>query len=171
MTAAPLLNYAEQWDQDDAPLDLTLPSGKVVQVRQPDALLMAKQGLIPDSLTPIVEAFIFEKEKTLSRANAADQPPGARLKAYADYMRYVDVICVGACVNPVLRFAPKRGELAPDRLSIADRIHIWKWAEGLVGELAPFPAGAGGEDAGVSTVDGGEADVPAERAHSVALPA
>lgn len=171
MGTTTILNYADQWDHEDAPHDLTLPSGKVVQVRTPDVLTMAKNGLIPDALTPIVEQYIFEREKTLARVNATDQAPGSRLKAYADYMRYVDVMCVGACVSPTVRFAPKRGEMAVDRLSVADRIAIWMWAEGLARELAPFPDGAGGADAGVSPVADGAGDEHApEPADRVALP-
>jgi len=164
-------DYAAQWAEDEI-TELTLPSGKKVQVRQPDVLTMAKQGLIPDHLTPIVERFVFDQAGMLRRTNAPDQPPGERLKGYADYMRYVDVVVVGACVNPVVRFKPKAGEVAVERLSTADRIHIWQWSEGLATDLAAFPDDGDGAGAGVPAVaDGAGTGAAAEPADRADIPA
>jgi hypothetical protein len=153
-------DYAAQWD-DEAPTELTLPSGRRCLVRTPDVLAMATQGLIPDNLTPLVERWIFEKEAMLAAANATDQPPGAKLKALAEYNRYVSVIVVGACVEPVVRFAPKAGEIHPDRIAPADQIEIWKWAEGLTGALSTFPDDAAGPTPDLPVVADGEGAEPA----------
>jgi len=156
------LNFIDQWQDDDAPHELTLPSGKTVLVRTPDVLTMTMRGgLIPDVLTPLIEKYVFEKEQIIARANATDQPPGDRLKHYAEFMKCVDIVAVGACVNPVLRFTPKKGELAIDRLTVADRLAIYMWAEGLTAPLAAFPARADGEDALLPAVDRGAGDEPA----------
>lgn len=156
-------DYAAQWDEPD-PEELTLPSGKKVLVRMPDLLVMAKAGLIPDALSPIVESFIFDKEGTIAKINDTNKPPGSRLADYSQYMKYVDVLVVGACVAPVVRFAPKAGELHPDQIATPDRIAIWQWAEGLPTALAAFLAGGEGQDAGVpSLADGEEPESAPER--------
>jgi len=152
---AAAFNYTEQW-ADEAPTELTLPSGKKVLVKTPDVLAMATAGRIPDNLTPLVERWIFEKEAMVNQVNAKDQPPGDRLKNLAEYNKYVAVIVVGACVEPVVSFTPKAGELHPDKIAPADQIYIWSWAEGLTGALSTFPDDAAGQATDVPVVANGE---------------
>lgn len=150
-TAAAAFDYAAQW-ADEAPTELALPSGKKILVRTPDVLAMATQGRIPDNLTPLVERWIFEKEAMVAKVNANDQPPGDKLKNLAEYNKYVAVIVVGACVEPVVSFTPKAGELHPDKIAPADQIAIWSWAEGLTGALAQFLDDATGQASDVPVV-------------------
>lgn len=158
--------YIDQWADIPDTEELTLPSGKKVVAQSPDLPALAKRGLIPNHLLPIVERFVLQGVMpTLTVVNATEDTaaPGERLTALADFHAYVDAFCVAAVVDPPLSFDGKPGTVKVSRLSELDRMHIWQWGAGLVRPLAAFPGDGDGALAAVAAApDGGEVRDAAE---------
>lgn len=150
--------YLDQWADTPDTEELTLPSGKRVVAQSPDLPALAKRGLIPNHLLPIVERFVLQGVMpTLRVVNAteAQAAPGERLLALADYHAYVDAFCVAAVVDPPLSFDGKPGTVRVGKLSEIDRMHIWQWGAGLVRPLAAFPGDGDGTLADVAAPPAG----------------
>jgi hypothetical protein len=165
-TPAPVA-YLDQWADTPDTEELTLPSGKRVVAQQPDLPALAKRGLIPNHLLPIVERFVLQGVMpTLRVVNATEEQaaaPGERLTALADFHAYVDAFCVAAVADPPLSFDGKPGTVRVGKLSELDRMHIWQWGAGLVRPLAAFPGDGDGTLATVAAApDGGEVRDAAE---------
>lgn len=155
-------DYAAQWE-DESTEELTLPTGKRVVVRHPDVIDLAKQGLIPNHLTPIVEEFIFDRQRRFEQAKEALKKPGERIKGLIEFYQFADVVAVAACVEPRFTLATEAsdGALPIKRLRDTEKMAIWQWSEGLAAGMATFPAGADGADGELSAVDGGAGPEPA----------
>lgn len=155
-------DYAAQWE-DEGTEELTLPTGKRVLVRHPDVIDLARQGLIPNHLTPIVEEFIFDRQRRFEQAQQALKKPGERIKGLVEFYQFADVVAVAACVEPRFTLAAEAsdGALPIKRLRDVEKLAIWQWSEGLAAGMATFPAGADGADGELPAVDGGAGPEPA----------
>lgn len=140
-TEAAPIDYAAQWDQPEWE-ELTLPSGKKVRVQAPDMAIMAREGLIPNHLLPIVERFAIQGAlRTIGEVNPEileDAAPGAALVKAAELNAYIDFFCIAATLNPRLSLDGDEGTIKVTKLTKNDRFAIWDWGVGLTASIARF---------------------------------
>lgn len=135
---------------------LTLPTGSVIYVRDPDLAQLALKGHIPDHLIGLVEMFIFDQQRAISTVNVGlgagvdDDQAGVKLKRYGEFLQYLDVFTVAAIVAPQFRHDDQPGDALPISLLTAEeKMHVWRWSAGLVSALGSFPDDGGGPVADV----------------------
>lgn len=138
--AAEPFDYASQWSAPKAE-EITLPSGAKVLLGPPNLPQLARKGLIPNHLLPIVEKFIFQQEIDILKQASDKTPgeaPGAALLRFAELEDYFSAFAVSVAVDPVLSFDGKEGTVCVDLLSYGDKYAIWEWGAGVTQTLAEF---------------------------------
>lgn len=138
-----LFDYAAQWADIPDTEELTLSTGKKLVVQSPDMAVLAKNGLIPNHLLPIVEQFVITSNLIGSFNNFAPavkegEAPGAALVRSAELNEYIDFFCVAAAVDPALSLDGKPGTTKVTKLSRQERFEVWDWGVGLTKAVATF---------------------------------
>lgn len=110
-------------------------SGYPVRLRhlEPEALL--QQGEVPDLLSPLVEAMLFEgldADRIEAQLSEALKPESFSLERTEKLIRYINLMCAAALVYPRMetRDIPEGTALEddvilPEDLPLADRFFIW----------------------------------------------
>lgn len=151
-------DYASQWDTPDTE-EITLRSGRKVVVQHPDMAILAKGGLIPNHLLPIVERFAIQgavaRISDLEVKITEDAAPGSALIKAAEVTEYMDFFAIAATVEPRLSFDGAEGTVKVTKLTKDERFDIWDWGVGLTASIARFSELAAGQaDAVAAPPDG-----------------
>lgn len=160
----PQRTTASEWRAKVAGEDLTLPSGNVALVRRPGMDTFLREGVIPDSLTPIVEDAV-KKGKGLS--TAAQKEMLKDPKQIAGVIDLMDAIVVAAVIEPKVKAVPKDADGQPvpfdergatdclyaDEVDLDDKVFIMNFAVGGTRDLERF---RGEHAASVAAVQPGE---------------
>lgn len=109
-----------------------LPSGLVAELKKPSVVSLAlRGGRLPESLSAIV----FDSLNGRKRKDDTDGWQPQNMGEVADLM---DVICVGAFVNPKIVENPdyEQGQIAIEDVDEQDKMWVLNWAGVGGGELA-----------------------------------
>lgn len=124
------------------PVEVELPDGEpVLAIRAPLAWLL-EAGRIPDALTPFVlDMMALGQER--GTEDVAEELVGRRQH---DFVRLLDAVWLACVVAPRFTLAalPGPDEIALSQVSVADKIALFNWAQGVSDHLASFRAGPGG---------------------------
>ena len=119
---------------------LTLPSGFVVEVRNPGGMrAFLKDGIIPNSLMPMVQNALAEGKSTPEMSISDVEP-----QTIAEMMEMMDHITVACMVKPRVYDVPddpdERSDdlLYTDEIEDEDKMFIFNWLTGGTKELEPF---------------------------------
>lgn len=127
------------------PVLLTLPSGLQIKAARPTLMTMMRLGQIPDALTPKVSNLIAlardQGQAGVSTAMKAEyqvDPAGF----YVTWLRLLDVVWCAAVKEPafVEGDVPDGVEAIPvSEVDLADKTHLFIWAQGADPAVAEFP--------------------------------
>lgn len=127
---------ASEWKARATGEIVTLPSGTVVRVRRPSLFALARTGSIPNPLAAAVVRFFAVTDET---PTTSEQDQIKNYQANAD--AYTG-IAAATVTEPriIVDRAPDydAGEIAPEDLSTADLIWIYRFVEGAVSNDATF---------------------------------
>ena len=153
-------DYLGQWDGPAGVEELELPSGKKILVRPASLAVMAKRGVIPNHILPVIERFVAGGMRMLLKEipELADPAikPGESLVRKGDLEDYIDTVCVASAHQPRISFDGAPGTLKVDWLDAADRFAIWDWGVGLTRALAAFRGNGAGAVEPAGSLPGGE---------------
>lgn len=140
-TGAPEVTSAKAWKQKTSTgTPLVVPSGNTCLVRTPGMQVFIKQGLIPNSLMPIVQEAMNKGRAPKNMDFDTDKNPEL-LNEMMDLMDAVTVYCV---IEPKVEPAPasedQRDEdtLYVDEVDFNDKMFIFQFAVGGTSDLAKF---------------------------------
>lgn len=153
-------DYAAQFDTPDTE-ELTLSTGRKLRVQQPDMALMARKGLIPNHILPIVEKFVIGNNlvgtfNEFAPAIRETDQPGAALVRTAELNEYIDVFCIAAVADPRLSEDGKEGTTKVSKLTRQERFEVWDWGVGLTQAIQRFREYVDGALASVADAPAGE---------------
>jgi len=127
-----------QWRKANESHELEVPSGNVALVRRPGMQAFLAEGIIPNSLLPLVEEAM--------KSGQAPDLSGIELtvERIQEMMRLYDSVALFCVVQPELTEVPPDGEprdeanLYVDDIELDDKIFIFQWAVGGTSDLAKF---------------------------------
>lgn len=139
---------ANEWKKSAQGVDLQVPSGNTCKARRPGLDIFVRQGVIPNSLLPIVQEAIAGKKQELDLSAIAQDP-----SMLEDIMSLVDVVVIRAVLEPKVHPVPlpsitpgvgesnaQRDEekLYVDEVDFEDKMFIFQWAVGGTADLEKF---------------------------------
>lgn len=131
---------AQNWKKSGGTTHLAVPSGHVALVSNPGLQSFLAQGVIPNSLMPIVQkALQGEKPQQNEVAELIMDPTGI-----AEMLDFTDRIVLACVVEPALTPAPPKGSerdssvLYVDEVDLEDKLFIFQWVMGGTRDLEPF---------------------------------
>lgn len=140
LSAADVSDFSE-WKKDNEPVPVRVPSGNVALLRQVDIRKFMSEGIMPNSLLPIVQeamdAKTAPKQKKIEQLAANPET----IREMMDFLDKVALLCV---VKPDLTPAPPEGEerdssvLYVDDVDVEDKVFIFQWAVGGTSDLESF---------------------------------
>ena len=139
---------ASAWKKQSAEgTPLVVPSGNTCLVRAPGLQVFIKQGMIPNSLLPIVNEAI--KKGTMPTDDKFDIEENPEM--LNEMMELMDAVTVHCVVEPAVQHIPldDEGETVPfsqrdpetlyvDEVDFTDKIFIFQYAVGGTADLAKF---------------------------------
>lgn len=143
----PKVTDAATWKKSASPtVELEVPSGNVCLVRKPDGMrVFMKQGMIPNSLMPMIQKAINEGSSG-GEIQSADvmRDVLADPQKIADMMLLIDEVVLDTVVEPKVHPAPEEGDdrwdtyLYIDEVDMDDRMFIFNYAVGGTRDLERF---------------------------------
>jgi len=140
-TGAPEVTSAKQWKSKTSKgTPLVVPSGNTCLVRTPGMQVFIKQGLIPNSLMPIVQEAMNKGKAPKNLEFDPDKNPEL-LNEMMDLMDAVTVYCV---IEPKVEPEPATEDerrddvLYVDEVDFNDKMFIFQYAVGGTADLAKF---------------------------------
>jgi len=140
-TGAPEVTSAKQWKKKTSKgTPLVVPSGNTCLVRTPGMQVFIKQGLIPNSLMPIVQEAMSKGRAPKNMELDTNKNPEL-LNEMMDLMDAVTVYCV---IEPKVAPEPAEGvvrdedTLYVDEVDFNDKMFIFQYAVGGTSDLAKF---------------------------------
>lgn len=133
-----------QWKSSAGGTELEVPSGNVALVRAPGMQVFIEQGLIPNTLMPIVQKAISEKKPPkMDELKITDE-------SLAEMVQMIDAIAIYCVIEPALTTNKNPdGEVIPekdrdnellyvDEVDVQDKLFIFQFAVGGVRDLERF---------------------------------
>lgn len=147
------------------PVEIELPSGaSVLAVRAP-LITLLEAGRIPDGLTPFVLDLFVRGNQLEKPEEASDRVMKTIEERWQEYVKTLDAVFVATVAAPVFtaQDPPPEGSLRLADVTLADKIAVFNWCQGVTNYLAAFrvgqdgPAPAVAAESGVPEQDGGGA--------------
>lgn len=133
-----------QWKATSGGTELEVPSGNVALVRAPGMQVFIEQGLIPNTLMPIVQKAISEKKPpNMEELEITEE-------SLAQMVEMIDAVAIYCVIEPALTTNKNPdGELIPekdrdeellyvDEVDVQDKLFIFQFAVGGVRDLERF---------------------------------
>lgn len=140
-SGAPEVTSAKSWkSKASAGTPLVVPSGNTCLVRTPGMQVFIKQGLIPNSLLPIVQEAMNKGRAPKNLDLDMDKNP----ELLTEMMDLMDAITVYCVIDPKVEAEPaewvERDDdvLYVDEVDFNDKMFIFQYAVGGTSDLAKF---------------------------------
>lgn len=129
---------AKTWKSNKQGIEVTVPSGNVCLARRVGMEVFLQQGMIPNTLLPIVRAAMSSGEAPDVSMESMDDG------MLQDIISLVNAVCVYIVQEPVLRQVPPEGELRDDdvlyvdEVDLDDKMFLFNWAVGGTADAERF---------------------------------
>lgn len=163
----PTVNRTEAWRKQlqtqinhlVVPVEVAMPSGASVLAVRPHLLLMYRQGVFPNAITPLIEKLIQSaKDDGDGGADFIEQKIETEaVEAYNQFMMLLDYVWVTAIIDPIFVLdlrspgedALKRVAHLPveeqiesifpvDAVELEDKLYFFNWCQGSSDDIATF---------------------------------
>jgi hypothetical protein len=139
--------------------EVTLPSGLKVKAVRPHLLLMYRNGVFPNALTPMITKLLSLATEGQDRAETEimDQFQNNMAEAYTQFTLMLDYVWISAIVEPVFALDPANVPedkltilrrlpaelqfvipLTEENVSIEDRLFFFNWCQGVDQTIESF---------------------------------